>query len=615
MATVQPMSHPIAEYALLSDCHSAALLHRAGSVDWLCFPRFDSPSVFGRLIDERAGHWSFVVPGITGIRRRYVDDTMVLETVIETTSGRLRLTDALAIGLNERGHALGVESPHALLRLIECVEGSLDVAMELAPRPDYGRALPSWDVVSGGAAAVGGGLALALSTGVPLDAATGSIGARFRLARGESHAFALEYHPSGGDASWFTEWDIEERLRDTVSGWRSWSSQHQRYDGPWRDLVQVSGRVLQALTYQPTGAIVAAPTTSLPEWPGGERNWDYRYTWVRDASLTLEALWVAACPDEAMHFFDFLAGTAAAHLRDHGHLQIMCRVEGKQDLTEHELPHLAGWRGSRPVRIGNGAWGQRQLDVYGELIAAVHRLRDRLSDFLPDTAGFLGDVADAVLRRWQEPDQGIWEMRGPPRHFLHSSLMCWVALDRAIDLATPIGASAEQVERWREGRDAIRATILERGWSERAGAFAQTLDGDALDASTLLLPIVGFLPGDDSRVRATIDAIAERLTDRRGLVYRYRSDDGLAGEEGSFVLCTFWLAQALAMAGDVARAREVFERAAGFANDLGLLSEEVQGDTGELLGNFPQAFSHVGLVNAAWAIARAEAGEDPRMSF
>jgi GH15 family glucan-1,4-alpha-glucosidase len=427
------------------------------------------------------------------------------------------------------------------------------------------------------------------------------------LGAGESLAFALQYDPEGTEAGW-TAGRIDDRLRETVAAWRSWSAIHQRYDGPWRELVHLSGRVLQGLTYQPTGAIVAAPTTSLPEAVGGERNWDYRFTWIRDSCLTLEALWVAACPDEAIQYFDFIANAAMRQLRDEGDLQIMFGIGGERDLTEHELPHLSGWRGSRPVRIGNGAWTQRQLDVYGEFLGAVHRLREQVGKITPGTSGFLWDLADTVLARWREPDQGIWEIRGEPRHFLHSKLMCWVALDRAVELGGTLGAGADRMRRWLDGREEIRRAILEQGWSERAGAFTQTFGGDTLDASTLLIPIMGLLPGDDPRVLATVDAIAERLTDRLGLVYRYRSEDGLVGEEGTFLLCTFWLAQALALGGDVERAREVFGRAAAFVNDLGLLAEEVDGATGELLGNFPQAFSHVGLVNAAWAIAQAEAG-------
>ena len=398
-----------------------------------------------------------------------------------------------------------------------------------------------------------------------------------------------------------------------MAAWQSWSELHQAYVGPWHDLVHQSGRVLQALSFQPTGAIVAAATTSLPESIGGTRNWDYRYTWVRDASLTIEALWVAACPDEAIEFFEYITASAAGSLDDDGDLQIMFGVGGERDLTERELPHLSGWRGSAPVRVGNGAWRQRQLDVYGELLSAVHRLSDRIFDPVgragPELAGstrqFLVTVADTAAARWHDKDQGIWEIRGEPRHFVYSKLMCWVALERATRLADRLDA-ADHVEEWSRTRDEIRDTILREGWNDRVGAFTQSFGSDELDASNLMVPIVGFLPADDPRVLATIDATEERLTDARGLVYRYRSHDGLEGSEGSFLLCTFWLAQALALAGRTDRARTVFERAAAFVNDVGLLAEEVDVESGELLGNFPQAFSHIGLVNAAWAISQAE---------
>jgi GH15 family glucan-1,4-alpha-glucosidase len=370
-------------------------------------------------------------------------------------------------------------------------------------------------------------------------------------------------------------------------------------------MVRHSGRVLQALTYAPTGAIVAAPTASLPETVGGSRNWDYRFCWVRDASLTLEALWVAACPDEAGDFFAFLATAAGGHLSGGKDLQILYGVGGERLVPEHELAHLAGYRDSRPVRIGNGAWDQVQLDVYGELLSAAWVLADQVGQFDPITARFLVDVADTAAQRWTEADQGIWEIRGEPRHFVYSKLMCWVALDRAIRLAKTLGAE-DRVEQWKATRDQIRAAIETNGWSEQAGAFGQSFGSDELDASNLMLLLTGFLPPTDSRMRSTVDAIAARLTDERGFVYRYRGADGLAGDEGTFAVCTFWLVQCLAELGESARARQVFEQLAGFANDVGLLSEQLDGATGELLGNFPQAFTHIGLVNAAWAIARAE---------
>jgi len=394
-------------------------------------------------------------------------------------------------------------------------------------------------------------------------------------------------------------------LGDAAEAWRTWSALHQNYDGPWAELVRHSGRVLYALTFFPTGAIVAAPTTSLPEAPGGSRNWDYRYTWLRDASFTLDALWVAACPDEADKFFDYVSGAAASQARRGADLQIMFGVGGERDLTERELPHLTGWRNSGPVRVGNGAWNQRQLDVYGELLDAASRLPDQLDRLGPPTRTFLADLADTVVTRWTDKDQGIWEIRGEPRDFLYSKLMCWVALDRAISLADRLDA-VDRVDRWKQARDNIADAILAKGWNEKAGAFTQSFGSEALDASSLMLAIVGFLPPDDPRIRATIEATAQRLTDDRGLVYRYLAHDGLEGQEGTFLLCTFWLAEAQALAGELDRARATFERAISFVNDVGLLAEEVDPDSGELLGNFPQAFSHIGLVNAAWAISQAE---------
>ncbi len=619
-------SIPIADYALLSDRHSAALVTRDGSVDWLCLPRFDSPSVFGRILGDEAGHWSIGVTGATQVTRRYLDHTMVLETVFHSPTGTVAVTDAMAMGDGNRGHELGKGAPHLLLRRATCREGEVEVALEFVPRPEYGLVHPLFDAVDGGMAAFGGADVLVLSSPVALTVHQSGASGKVRLRSGESAGFAL-HHAERADTHSARVWsqsEIGARLDDTVSAWESWSELHQAYEGPWRDLVHQSGRVLQALSFAPTGAICAAATTSLPEAVGGTRNWDYRYTWVRDASFTIEALWVAACPDEANEFFDYVTTSAAGSLDRGGDLQIMFGIGGERDLTERELPHLEGWRHSAPVRVGNGAWNQRQLDVYGELLSAVHRLSDHLfdasgrvgpsaapdkwgkpPDLAPVTRRFFVELADTAAGRWQEKDQGIWEIRGEPRDFLYSKLMCWAALDRAVALADQLGAS-DRVDAWKQTQDQIRGAILTKGWSDRANAFTQSFGSDELDASSLMLPLVGLLPADDPRVLATINATEERLTDERGLVYRYRSHDGLEGEEGAFLLCTFWLAQALAKAGQAARARTVFERAAAFVNDVGLLSEEVDPVGEELLGNFPQAFSHIGLVNAAWAISETE---------
>jgi alpha,alpha-trehalase len=604
-------SLPISEYALLSDCRSAALVSRDGSVDWLCFPRFDGPSVFCRLLDPSGGHFAIRPAGEFHVSRRYLDQALVLETTFTTTSGTAVLTDALAVGRNERGHHLGIHSPGTLLRSLACTRGEIQLEVSYAPRPEYGLRHPGLVPVAGGLAAQGGASRLLLSTPVSFDVEDATATAKVRLAAGQAAAFALEHGDMGDPplAPWTAE-GITGRLNDTLDGWRSWSAIHQNYEGPWRELVRHSGRVLQAMTFARTGAIIAAPTTSLPETVGGERNWDYRYTWVRDASLTMEALWVAACPDEANKFFAFLADAAASGPERDADLQIMFGIGGERDLTERELPHLAGWRGSQPVRIGNGAWLQRQLDVYGELLRAAQRLVDQLGELDQVTRQFLTGAADTAAARWHEKDQGIWEIRGEPQDFLYSKLMCWVAVDCAIALASHLGAE-DRVAVWETARTEIRAAILTRGWNERAGAFTQSFGSEDLDASSLMLAITGFLAGDDPRMKATIDAIAQRLTDERGLVYRYLSRDGLAGEEGTFLLCTFWLAQAQVLAGDVEAATVTFERAVAAINDVNLLAEEVDPHSGEMLGNFPQAFSHIGLVNAAWAIAQAQQRTGP----
>ncbi len=618
---------PIADYALLSDRHSAALVSRDGSVDWLCLPRFDSPSIFGRLLGDGAGHWSIRATDASEVTRRYLDRTMVLETTFTTPTGTVSITDALAMGDGNRGHELGREAPHLLLRRATCLEGEVELSLEYVPRPEYGLVHPLLDPGDGSVTAFGGADVLVLSSPVDLTLDQSTVSGQLRLANGESAGFALHHsrRADAGPARAWSQSEIGARLEDTVSAWESWSELHQAYVGPWRDLVHHSGRVLQSLSFSPTGAICAAATTSLPEAVGGSRNWDYRYSWVRDASFTIEALWVAACPDEANEFFDYMTSSAAGSLDGGGDLQIMFGIGGERDLTERELPHLEGWRHSVPVRVGNGAWNQRQLDVYGELLSAVHRLSDQVfddasrqvgptaaphqpgapTDLAAATRRFFVQLADTAARRWQEKDQGIWEIRGEPRDFLYSKLMCWVALDRAVALADRLDAS-NRVEQWSQTQADIREAILTRGWSDRAGAFTQSFGSDELDASNLMLPLVGFLPSDEPRVLATIDATEERLTDERGLVYRYRSHDGLEGEEGTFLLCTFWLAQALARTGQTARARTVFERAVAFVNDVGLLAEEVDPVGGDLLGNFPQALSHIGLVNAAWAISETE---------
>jgi GH15 family glucan-1,4-alpha-glucosidase len=604
---------PLRDLALLSDRHSSALVDRAGTVQWLAFPRFDSPSVVGGLLGQAAGTWRIgplgapVETQMIQTERRYLEGTLVLETTFRTPAGVAVLTEAMATGEDPDPHRIGRAAPHLLVRQVECIEGSVEIEVRFAPRPEYGLVVPLLGKVPGGITVHGGSDRLVLSSPIELDITGAQATGVTRLGGGDRLVFGLHHGRLGGPAprTW-TSHELEAGLDTTIAAWRAWSRIHQSYDGPWADLVHGSGRVLQALSFQPTGAIIAAATTSLPEGVGGERNWDYRYSWVRDSCFTMQALWVAACPDEAIDFFSFMTSAAATVDQQHG-LQIMFGVGGEHDLTERTLPHLEGWRNSRPVRVGNGAWNQQQVDVYGELLGAAYQLREYLDGIDETTRSFLAACADAAAVRWREPDQGIWEVRGEPRHFLYSKVMCWVALDRAIAVAGLLHAE-DRVDAWKRTRDEIHQVVLDQGWSETAQAFTQSFGSDELDASNLMIPIVGFLPATDPRTLATIDAIADRLTDQRGLVYRYRTQggvDGLAGEEGTFLLCTFWLADALALAGHAERARQVFDAAARYCNDLGLLAEEVDPATGELLGNFPQAFSHIGLVNAAWAISEA----------
>jgi GH15 family glucan-1,4-alpha-glucosidase len=600
---------PIADYGLLADCNSAALVSRDGSIDWLCLPRYDSPGLFSRILDPEAGHWSIRPVGDFTSERRYVPGTLVVETTFETETGVVRLRDCMAFKEGQRGHELGFEVPHEVLRSIEGVSGEVELVMELVPRGEYGLVKPLFRLEDGGGRTFGGPNRIAVRASVSVEIDDAAMRAAFSARAGESLGFALRWAPTEQqEPPQPTDADrVAARVDDTVEAWRSWEAEHDIYDGPHKELVRTSSRVLKGLTYRPTGAIVAAPTTSLPESVGGERNWDYRFSWIRDSSLTIEALYIGACSDEAEEFVSFMTSAAGGRAGE-GSLQIMYGIGGEHDLSERELPHLRGWRDSAPVHVGNGAWDQVQLDVYGELLNSLYLYRELLGELHHEIQAFAADLADTAARRWRETDSGMWEMRGDPRHHLSSKVLCWTALDRAVKLGPALGEHAK-VDEWTAARDEIREAILERGWSERRQAYAQSFDSDELDAAQLLMPILGFLPATDERMRSTIEAIARDLTED-GLVLRYRNSDGLnadglVGEEGTFVICSFWLVTCLAKAGEVERAEQLFDQLVGYQNDLGLLAEEIDTSNGEQLGNFPQAFSHIGLITAAWAIDEA----------
>jgi GH15 family glucan-1,4-alpha-glucosidase len=584
---------PIADFGFLSDCHSAALVSRDGSIDWWCVPRFDSPSVLGRLLDPEAGYWAIRPIQDFESERHYVGNSLVLRTVFRTATGEVAVTDALALDLGSRGHDIGLHSPHVVLRRVQGRCGVMDMGSELVPRLEYGRTEPHLRTVAGGIEARGGPVRLTLTGAVPPRCDEGSIRSTFSVAAGQTVEFALRYSPSFGPAS--PPDATEPTIEDTIEAWESWSALHTSYDGCFAAEVRRSSLILQGLTYGPSGAVVAAATTSLPERLGGALNFDYRFAWLRDLSLTIRSLWIAACPDEPRHLFDWFANSAG-RIGDEL-VQIMYGVEGERDLTEHVLEHLSGYRDSRPVRVGNEAWTQEQLDVLGEVLDAAHLLADSVGEFDSPVQDMLVTLADRAADGWSAPDAGMWEARDQRRHYVSSKVMCWVALDRALTLAARLGPrAAESEKRWTVARDEVRAAVLEQGWSRQAGAYAGAFASDDLDASVLLLPIVGFLPATDDRMWSTIETI-ERELGEGNLVRRWPSDPS------GFLICTYWLVECLALGGQTERAMQWFHRATGHANDLGLLSEEADPHSGDLLGNFPQAFSHVGLINAAWRIS------------
>lgn len=579
---------PIAAYGLLADGHSAALVGTDGSVDWWCRPRFDSPAVFCRLLDhERGGRCRVGPVGRFGTSRRYVGPTAVLETTFDAAGGSMQVTDLL---VPPRITAGPVGS--TLLRLVEGLAGEVEIEIRFDPTFDYARVATRVEPTAGGAVATGGADPLTLVAPVGFSHSD-------RGTRGTTTVRA-------GDRFWVTVGEPvegprvrggDDLLARTLAEQQRWASTGT-YDGPYADLVQRSAITLSLLTYTPTGAPVAAPTTSLPEDLGGVRNWDYRYTWLRDATLGLAALQRIGHHDEAMAFWEWIAARSAE--ADGEGLQIAYRVDGDVDLAEESLAHLSGYAGSRPVRIGNAAAEQRQHDVTGEVLDAALYCWEHMPG-VDHPFQAMRRLADDVCRAWREPDRGIWEVRSEPRHFLHSKLFAWVGLDRAARLAEAGGTDGDTAAGRRE-RDEIARAIVRDGVDPATGAFTQSFWSADLDATALAVPLVGFVPPDDPRVTATIRGLRERLEDG-GLLYRYLDDDGLPGREGAFVPCTFWLAEALALRGELDAAHDVFERAAGCANDLGLLPEEADPASGEALGNFPQAFSHLALMRAADRLA------------
>ena len=592
------VSLPLEEYGFLSDCSSAALVSKQGSIDWWCIPRFDSPSVFAALLDRDAGHWSIRPDGDVDVQveQRWSPDTLVLTTVMTTPQGRIEVTDGLALAPGARGHDIGLRSPHTLLRVVEVVSGELAVHVDVSPRPEYGLTVPRWRWDDGTWYLRAGPVGLRLSTDVELEAGDGNVSAVVSCRAGDRMQFALAYEPPYGQVPALSM-SASEALADTREGWQSWAALHQGYSGLYAEQVRRSSLVLQGLTYATSGAVVAAATTSLPEEVGGSLNWDYRFAWLRDVSLTMQALWVGACPHEAGRFFEWLAG-AIGELGDTP-LQIVYGVEGERDLTEHELDHLRGWHDSRPVRVGNDAWKQRQLDVLGEVLFAARLLRDQIT-FTDEIREMLLRLAEQAASDWDSPDAGMWESRDEPRQYTSAKVVSWVALDAALDLAGDLGAQ-DRVDEWRRVADEIHAAVLDQAWCESGQFLAGAFGSDELDVSVLLIPLLGFLPATHPKMRATIEAVRRELADG-WLVYRWK------GDTNPFVIASFWLIECVALLGDVDEAREGFETMLSYAGATGLLSEEIDAASGRLIGNLPQAFSHVGLINTAWRLSEVTGG-------
>jgi alpha,alpha-trehalase len=607
---------PIADYGFLSDCHTGALVASDGSIEWMCLPHFDSPSVFGAMLDRGAGSWRVGPYGVyVPAGRRYIPGTNVIETTWMTPQGWLRVVEALTIGDwhdNKHGSShtrppTDYDADHLLVRVVECIQGQVQLEIVCEPMLDYGATAAAWshsDVGSDDVCAIDCMPLTAdevhsdfanfrLFADIRMGIEGNRVHGRHTMVEGERRFCALSWTEGLGGPH--TVEEAEAHMERTCHFWRSWLADGAFPDHPWRFHLQRSALALKGLTFMPTGALVAAPTTSLPETPGGERNWDYRYCWMRDASFTLWALHALGLDWEADDFIQYVADMGR---NGDGSLQIMYGIKGQMDLEESTLEHLKGYEGARPVRVGNGAYKQRQNDVFGAVLDSVY-LHSKRRDHIPERLWpVLIDQVQCAAGRWREPDQGIWEARGEPRHYVSSKLMCWVAMDRGARLAERRD-HLDQAEEWQAVAQEIRAEILERGVDQR-GVFRQHYDTDALDASTLLVPLFRFLPPEDERVRATVAAIRDELTEG-GLVLRYRTeetDDGLHGKEGTFLICSFWLVSALSEIGEHREAEHLCERLLSYASPLGLYAEELEASSGRHLGNYPQAFTHLALINA-----------------
>ncbi len=589
-------------YGIIGNLDTCALVGKDGSIDWCCFPHIESPSIFAGILDiDKGGHFAVYPSEPFESEQKYIEKTNVLQTVFHTSSGTAILTDFMPLMEEEEAE---IHESQTIYRKITCNKGSVKLAVEFKPRFDYARAQTILKQFEKGVVAAWNNEDVFLTGSFKLELRGNEAFGTHTIKDGESAWMVLQYShsaPVNPEA-------CEDSLKSTIKYWQNWGHtcdpQKCVFVGPWHDLVVRSGLVLKLLTHHESGAICAAPTTSLPEEIRGVRNWDYRFNWIRDSAFTLQALYNLGHVKEAKNhlkwFMSLCKGT-----KEPSEIQIMYGMHGETDLEEQELKHLSGYRNSRPVRIGNGAAKQRQLDIYGELLNIFYETTRYEGNIPGDDWSFAAKIVDYVCQIWNTKDAGIWEVRGEPRHFVYSKLMCWVAIDKGIKIAESRGFNAP-LDKWKETREEIKNAILQKGFNQKLNSFVQSFDSETLDATSFLIPLMGFLPFDDLRVQGTIDATTKQLMTKNGFVYRYQGDDGLPGKEGAFTLCSFWLINALTLSGRVEEAEKLFINISKYISPLGLLAEQIEPDTGQQLGNFPQAFSHIGLINSALYLGRAK---------
>lgn len=595
----------ISDYGLISDMHSCALVSTTGSIDWCCFPRFDDAAIFSRILDRDKGGFFKVTPaGVTSSSRRYLDHTNVLETTFETATGSAKLTDFMPIHNHPSARKpREIRDDHQVMRILECTSGSIAYTVECVPRFDYGTIVPHAHLDTEHTAfAHGGSDAIAFYCSSAIAQVDDGFISQGTLAEGQKLCAVVTYESRlSHEVDRIDETLVYDLLEDTKRYWTEWSG-ICTYRGEYKDSVIRSALTLKALTYAPSGGMVAAATTSLPEAIGGPRNWDYRFSWIRDASFAIYSLFILGYTSEAVAFKDWLEWSTVGRARD---LQIMYGLGGERRLSEIELPDLAGYKDSRPVRVGNGAYGQFQLDVYGELMDSAYLYRKYVGEIDEEYWEYLRRVIRFVLEHWREPDEGVWEARTERQHYVFSKAWCWVALDRAVKIAKAQDLPGD-VQHWSKVRDEIREDIMTHGFDQEKGVFVQAYGSKVMDAANLILPLIGFIKAKDPRMLATIRATQEELASPDGFIYRYKGfDDGLDGDEGTFNICTFWLCDNLIMLGELESAKSLFDKLLGHANDLGLMSEQIAPEGGEMLGNFPQAFSHMSIINTAVQLQKA----------